>query len=174
MARRSAGDAPGPGGARAAGPGADAALGAAIAALGAVLLVWAIPAQVNDAGSFGLPPSLAPRVLAWLMVGLGLVLIAQDLRRVGPDPLAGRLTVWDMGHLALCIGSVALMLVAMRIAGQMIGAPYSGFWCAAPLGLVAFTLIHGRAPLWAYAFNAVAAPAAIYAGFWWGLGLPLP
>ncbi|PLS20917.1 tripartite tricarboxylate transporter TctB family protein [Neptunicoccus cionae] len=152
----------------------DLLLGIVIVLFSLLLLFWIIPTQVNDAGAFGLPPSLAPRALAWLMAALGTVLIAGNLRLGGEDPLAGKLTWQDAGHLALCILAVALMLIVMRLVGDAIGRPYSGFWIAAPLGLIAFTLIHTRAPLWAYAFNALAAPAVIYAGFWWGLELPLP
>lgn len=156
------------------GPATDLILGIVIVACSLVLIFWVIPAQVNDAGAFGLPPSLAPRALAWLMAGLGVVLIAQNLRLGGKDPLAGRLTWSDVGHLALCIVAVAVMLTVMRLVGEAVDTPYCGFWVAAPLGLIAFTLIHTRAPLWAYAFNALAAPTVIYAGFWWGLELPLP
>lgn len=158
----------------AAGPATDLILGIVIVLFSLLLLFWIIPAQVNDAGAFGLPPSLAPRALAWLMAGLGAVLIAGNLHHGGDDPLAGKLTWQDTGHLALCILAVVLMLIVMGVVGDVIGRPYSGFWIGAPLGLIAFTLIHTRAPLWAYAFNALAAPAMIYAGFWWGLELPLP
>ena len=152
----------------------DLILGICIVAFGLLLLFWAIPTQVNDAGAFGLPPSFAPRALAWLMVGLGAVLIIQNLSAGGDDPLAGLLTWQDLGHLSLCVLAVAGMLAVMGIVGDAVGTPYSGFWVAAPLGLIAFTLIHTRAPIWAYAFNALAAPAVIYAGFWWGLELPMP
>ncbi|MBT0958409.1 tripartite tricarboxylate transporter TctB family protein [Alphaproteobacteria bacterium KMM 3653] len=165
----------GPGGATSPGLATDLILGIVIVLFSLLLLFWIIPAQVNDAGAFGLPPSLAPRALAWLMAALGAMLIVGNLRHNGEvDPLAGKLSWQDVGHLALCILSVAFMLIVMRLAGDAIGRPYSGFWIAAPLGLIAFTLIHTRAPLWAYAFNALAAPAVIYAGFWWGLELPLP
>jgi len=164
----------GPGDATPPGPATDLILGIVIVLFSLLLLYWIIPAQVNDAGAFGLPPSLAPRALAWLMVALGAVLIAGNVHQGGEDPLAGKLTWQDTGHLALCILAVVLMLTVMRFVGDASGRPYSGFWVAAPLGLVAFTLIHTRAPLWAYAFNALAAPAVIYAGFWWGLELPLP
>lgn len=164
----------GPSDATSPGPATDLILGIVIVLFSLLLLFWIIPAQVNDAGAFGLPPSLAPRALAWLMAALGAALIAGNLRHGEGDPLAGRLTWQDTGHLALCILSVVLMLIVMRLVGDAIGRPYSGFWIGAPLGLIAFTLIHTRAPLWAYAFNALAAPAVIYAGFWWGLELPLP
>ncbi|MBV7395755.1 tripartite tricarboxylate transporter TctB family protein [Mameliella sediminis] len=158
-----------------AGPPRDLLLGGVIVVLGLTLVFWIIPAQVNDAGSFGLPPSLAPRVLAWGMVITGATLVAQNLRRApSPDPLAGKLRWSDLGHLVLCVVSVAGMLTLMQIVGQAVSMPYAGFWVAAPLGLIAFTLIHTGAPLWAYAFNALVAPGAIYAGFWWGLDLPLP
>lgn len=38
----------------------DLILGLAIAVFGLTLIFWVIPTQVNDKGSFGLPPSLAP------------------------------------------------------------------------------------------------------------------
>ena len=164
----------GSGDAKSSGPATDLILGIIIVLFSLLLLFWIIPNQVNDAGAFGLPPSLAPRALAWLMTGLGVVLIGQNLRCAHHDPLEGKLTWSDAGHLALCIAAVAVMLTVMGFVGDAFGTPYAGFWVAAPLGLIAFTLIHTKAPLWAYAFNAVAAPAVIYAGFWWGLELPLP
>ncbi len=157
-----------------AGPSRDLILGSVIVVSSLVLIFWIIPTQVNDAGSFGLPPSLAPRALAWLMLGTGVVLVAQNLRMRGPDPEAPPFGRHDIGHLVLTLASVAVMLVIMRFVGDAATTPYVGFWVAAPLGLIAFTLVYSGAPLWAYAFNALAAPAAIYAGFWWGLEVPLP
>ena len=57
----------------------DFMLGLAIALFGVILLLWIIPTQVNDAGSFGLPPSLAPNALAWVMIACGAVLVTQNL-----------------------------------------------------------------------------------------------
>ena len=152
----------------------DLILGVVIVVTSLALIFWIIPEQVNDAGSFGLPPSLAPRALAWLMLGTGVVLVAQNLRARGPDPDAPAFGWHDAGHLALTLAAVAVMLLIMGFVGDRATTPYVGFWVAAPLGLIAFTLIYSGAPLWAYVFNALAAPAVIYAGFWWGLEVPLP
>ena len=152
----------------------DLILGICIVVFGLLLHFWIIPSQVNDAGSFGLPPSLAPRALGWLMTVLGAVLVIQNLRKSEGDPLAGKVNLRDTFHLALCIAAVAVMLTVMQIVGEFFDTPYSGFWVGAPLGLIMFTLIHTRAPVWAYVFNAIAAPAVIYAGFWLGLQLPMP
>ena len=154
-----------------AGPSADLLVGLAIALFGAALLVWIIPAQVDDAGSFGLPPSLAPKALAWVMLVSGLVLAVQNLRVPKRE---GGLRPADLVHVAGCILAIGLMLKVMEWAGEAIGIPYSGFLIAAPLGLAAFTFLHGRAPLWAYGFNAIVIPVVIYAAFWWGLNLPMP
>lgn len=157
-----------------AGSRSDFILGAAIVCFGLVLVFWAIPAQINDAGSFGLPPSLAPKALSWLIVALGAALAVWNVRALGrPDDRPG-LRWSDAAHLAASVGSVAAMLLLMALAGAWIDRPYAGFLIAAPLGLIAFTAIHSGAPAWAYAFNAIAAPAAVYAAFWWGLRLPLP
>ena len=163
------------GGKAPAGLNPDIILGFVIAGFGAALLLWIIPANVDDSGSFGLPPSLAPRALAWLITATGLVLMLQTLstRSVA---LAGlpALRWQDVRHLAACVATVAAMLVIMKTVGRWIDTPYSGFFAAAPLGLILITLIHGRSPAWAYALNAVAIPLAIYGAFWFGLDLPLP
>lgn len=150
----------------------DLVLGLVIMGFGLLLIYWIIPAQVNDGGSFGLPPSLAPRSLAWLMVAMGAVLTVQNLK-LQASPGRG-LTREDAAYLAASVVSVAAMLVLMQWIGGWVDRPYVGFLVAAPLGLILFTLLHTGAPLWAYLFNAIAAPAAIYVGFWWGLRLPLP
>jgi len=150
----------------------DLVLGLVITGFGLLLIFWIIPAQVNDGGSFGLPPSLAPKSLAWLMVAMGAVLTVQNLKIHG-DPGRG-LTRVDVAYLAASVLSVAFMLVLMQWVGDWAERPYVGFLVAAPAGLVLFTLLHTGAPLWVYLFNAVAAPLAIYIGFWWGLRLPLP
>ncbi|MEM7043182.1 MAG: tripartite tricarboxylate transporter TctB family protein [Pseudomonadota bacterium] len=156
----------------------DLVLGVMLVLFAWLLHLWIIPWQVNDEGSFGLAPSFAPRILAWLILGLGCVLIVLNLhgsREAGMADEGGPvLTFANLSHLALCIGTTALMLLLMRFAGAKIGWPYAGFLAAAPLGLLALTWIHGRAPGWAFAFNAVLIPPAIYLAFWFGLGLPLP
>ena len=152
----------------------DLGLGVGMVIAGLALVFWLIPAQVDDSGSFGLPPSLAPKVLAWMMVGLGAVLTGQRLLRAG-DPEAGpKLALADLAHLALCVVTVTVMLGVMALVGGAIDRPYAGFLIGAPIGLVALTVIHTGAPRWAFVFNAVAVPAAIYVAFWWGLQLPLP
>lgn len=151
----------------------DLILGVVIAAFGVSLLLWIIPAQIDDSGSFGLPPSLAPRALAWVITGLGLVLALQNIRPSAAN-LSSKLSWHDVGFLVVSIASVTLMLLIMGTVGDWLGKPYAGFLVAAPLGLIAFTMIHGGAPLWAYAFNTVVIPLVIYVAFWLGLGLPLP
>jgi len=149
----------------------DFLLGLAIVLFGVLLLLWIIPAQVNDAGSFGLPPSLAPRALAWVMIACGTVIAVQNVR----SSSGGRGLVFrEVVFLGSCLLAVGLTLLIMRLAGQAIDRPNTGFLIGAPLGLIAFTFLHSRAPIWAYAFNAIVAPLVIIAAFWWGLELPLP
>ncbi|MEM9551181.1 MAG: tripartite tricarboxylate transporter TctB family protein [Pseudomonadota bacterium] len=149
----------------------DFYLGLVIMLFGGLLLLWIIPAQVNDAGSFGLPPSLAPKALAWVMILCGGVLAAQHMRSAPED---GGLQAGQIAFLASCLLAVGLMLVLMSYAGRMLDRPNAGFLMSAPFGLIAFTYLHSRAPVWAYAFNAIVAPLIIVAAFWWGLELPLP
>ena len=149
----------------------DFFLGLGIVLFGALLLLWIIPAQVNDAGSFGLPPSLAPKALAWLMIACGGMLGAQHLRTASGG---GRLVWREIAFLLSCLLAVGCMLWVMRFAGDVLDRPNAGFLIGAPLGLIAFTFLHSRAPVWAYAFNAIVAPLIIVAAFWWGLELPLP
>ena len=150
----------------------DFYLGLAIVLFGTLLLIWIIPAQVNDAGSFGLPPSLAPRALAWVMIACGLVLTGQNLSR-GSAHHTG-LVRQEVGFLIACLIAVAGMLVLMRYLSDLVDRPNAGFLLSAPLGIAAFTFLHSRAPIWAYAVNAIVAPLVIVAAFWWGLELPLP
>lgn len=153
----------------------DAWLGAIFSFFGAALLLWIIPSQVRDAGSFGLPPSFAPRVLGWVILGFGLLLFAANARslaRVAPGRPA--VSGGNLVHLGLTVGSVAAMLLVMKFVGDRSAMPFAGFLVAAPLGLVAFTRIHSGAPLWAYAVNAIAVPVVVYLVLWLGLSLPLP
>lgn len=149
----------------------DFYLGLAIALFGVLLLTWIIPAQVDDAGSFGLPPSLAPKSLAWVMIACGLVLAAQ---RFWSSQKPSGLKVSELLFLAACLLSVGCMLILMSYLGGLFDQPNLGFLLSAPLGLIAFTYLHSHAPFRAYAFNAVVAPLVIVAAFWWGLELPLP
>lgn len=149
----------------------DFFLGLGILLFGVLLLLWIIPAQVNDAGSFGLPPSLAPKSLAWVMIVCGAILATQNLRSSSD---AGGLVSGEIAFLLSCLVAVGLMLLVMGFAGQALDRPNVGFLVGAPLGLIAFTVLHSRAPIWAYAFNAIVAPLVIVAAFWWGLELPLP
>ncbi len=149
----------------------DFHLGLAIALFGVLLVTWLIPAQVDDAGSFGLPPSLAPKSLAWVMIACGLVLAAQ---RLGASKQPSGLRVSELLFLAACLLAVGCMLILMSYLGALFDQPNLGFLLSAPLGLIAFTYLHSQAPFWAYALNIIAAPLVIVVAFWWGLELPLP
>ena len=149
----------------------DVFLGLSIALFGVLLLFWIIPAQVNDAGSFGLPPSLAPKALAWVMIACGAVLALKHLRTAS----GGGGLVWrEIAFLLSCLLAVGCMLWVMKFAGDAFDRPNAGFLVGAPLGLISFTFLHSRAPVWSYAFNAIVAPLIVVAAFWWGLELPLP
>lgn len=149
----------------------DFFLGLGIVLFGAALLIWIIPLQVNDAGSFGLPPSLAPRSLAWIIIACGAVLIFQNLK---PTFEGDYLKLKEVAFLAACLASAGIMLILMSYFSELIDRPNAGFLLAAPMGLLTFTFLHSNAPVWAYAFNAIVAPSLIFAFFWWGLELPLP
>ena len=142
-----------------------------ILALGVSLLLWIIPAQVNDTGSFGLPPSLAPRSLAWIMIICGLVLVLQNLKLVISER---GVKFGEVLFLGACLAAAAVMLLLMYYLGEQFDRPNAGFLLAAPLGLIVLTYLHSNAPLWAYIFNAIVAPALVFIVFWWGLELPLP
>lgn len=149
----------------------DLYLGLAIVLFGVLLLLWIIPTQVNDAGSFGLPPSLAPKSLAWVMIVCGAVLSVQNLR--APSGGVG-VRFNELAYMLSCLAAVGLMLVLMAFLGRVLDRPNAGFLVSAPIGLLMFTFLHSRPPLWAFAFNAIVAPFLIVAAFWWGLELPLP
>lgn len=149
----------------------DFYLGLAIAMFGVLLLLWIIPAQVNDAGSFGLPPSLAPKSLARVMIACGAVLSVQNLR-TSSNGLGIHFS--ELVYMLSCLVAVGLMLVLMAYLGMVLDRPNAGFLVSAPIGLVVFTFLHSRPPLWAFGFNAIVAPLLIVAAFWWGLELPLP
>lgn len=149
----------------------DFFLGLFIVCFSVILLVWAIPTQVNDAGSFGLPPSLAPRSLAWVMIACGTILVLQNLK---PSANRDSLKLKEVLFLVMFIVATGFMLILMNVLGERVDRPNAGFLLSAPLGLIAFTFLHSRAPLWAYAFNAIVAPLIIFAFFWWGLERPLP
>lgn len=149
----------------------DGYLGLGIILFGILLLLWIIPAQVNDAGSFGLPPSLAPKSLAWVMIACGVALIIQNLRSAR---FTEGIRASELVFMLSCLFAIGLMLVLMAYSGEWLDRPNAGFLLAAPLGLLLFTFLHSRAPLWAYIFNATVVPLVIVAAFWWGLELPLP
>ncbi len=108
------------------------------------------------------------------MIGMGVILVVQNRRPAVSSEHSSGLAWPDVIHLVTCLTALVLVLLLMKTVGDWAGRPYTGFLVAAPIGLIAFTVIHKGAPGWAYAFNAIAAPAIIYVAFWWGLSLPLP
>lgn len=149
----------------------DFFLGLAIFVFGVLLLLLIIPSQVDDAGSFGLPPSLAPRSLALVMITCGAVLSVQNLRS---STVGLGLRLNELVYMLSCLLAVGLMLVLMSFVGDLLDRPNAGFLISAPIGMIIFTFLHSSPPLWAFAFNAIVAPLIIVAAFWWGLELPLP
>ncbi|MCZ2722651.1 tripartite tricarboxylate transporter TctB family protein [Marinomonas sp. 15G1-11] len=171
----------------------DAWIGLVMILFSGLMLLWGIPAQISDRGSFGVPPSFAPRVLSGLILILGSYLVLSNFwalipQRSRQQPAlqqtpnqisdktgkAQELTLANLAHLALCIGSGVGMLLLMKVIGDISGQANWGFLIAAPLGLIAFTAIHRGAPLKAYLFNSVVMPLVIFSVFWLGLSLPLP
>ena len=137
--------------------GVDRVGGLVVAALGALLLLAVIPAEIETVDYGWVRPGTLPTALAILLVGLGLVQAAVPPR---PTELAPRPALRAYGYLALAV----LAAWAMR----QLGFP----WIAPPFVLAVMLLIGERRPLW-LGLGAAAVPAAI-----WGaatlLGRPLP
>lgn len=135
----------------------DRVSGLSVAALGALLLLVVIPAEIETVEYGWVQPATLPTALACVLIGLGLVQAAVPAR---PSELAGGPALRAYGYLALAV------LAAWAMDRLGFG------WVAPVFVLAVMGLIGERRPLW-LALGAGMVPAAI-----WGavslLGRPLP
>ncbi len=81
-----------------------------LALLGAVLLIWVIPANTEDSG-YGLSPALLPNLLAGLILLTSLVLLGQTLRsgNCNPSSINARHMLRLAAFCAIMFGAFPLM-----------------------------------------------------------------
>lgn len=89
------------------------------------MILVVVPRQIKSSGSYGLDPAFFPLLLLWLVVGLGVLLVATRLAAPGdPDGARGGLSVdnWKfiVGAAAfLWLGYEAINLLGFVIAGTL-------------------------------------------------------
>jgi len=128
---------------------------------GLLCAVWIVPAQSEPAGDFRLAPAFVPEAAAFVVAGLGAVLLLAPGRpRTAPDVRGA-----DLAVAAKLLAVVGLPLLVMELAGYIAG----GIILVAGLMVWMGERRPGRIALVA----GTAAPL-VWAAAWYGLRLPLP
>ena len=115
-------------------PVVDLASGLLMAALAVLALAWIIPANVDaDAGDYDVSPVFMPKLAAWIVLALGLLLAASAVRRASGawrsapwsivvDPLAWAgvsvLVYLSLMHLGFLVTAPAVIAGGLLYAGQ--------------------------------------------------------
>lgn len=148
---------------------AEIIAGAVFAVLGVVAIAVLIPWFVPQRSEFGPSPAFFPTVSAVLVGTAGVGLALQRLARWRECTLrAGvgdRITLANLGHLAIAGGLLALALVGMAAIGLVVAG-------GTLVGALMYYMGNRR---WAQiAAAALLTPGSLYAVFTWGLKIPLP
>lgn len=134
---------------------ADLLAGLFLGLVGLLMLVFVIPAQIEDAGPGFVSPRLVPNITMIVVVGLSAVLILKALRGHGYDGTAGA-ALFTRGELIMILRLSLVFILAIGL-----------FWWVSPLaaaiGLVvgALLALGERRPL-----VLVAMPAILITAVW--------
>lgn len=137
----------------------DRILGGAAVLLGGFLLLYMIPANVTSVPGSVFSPSLFPNIAAWMILGLGVVMILSAPTHVDLPPLREVLRLLLVDGLAL-----ATLFLMERI----------GYIPASIALMIAVTLmVYERRPVW-IVVTVLAMPLGIWTMFVVILNRPLP
>jgi Tripartite tricarboxylate transporter TctB family len=84
-----------------------------------------VPVQINSTGDYGLDPSFFPLMVLWLLVIMGVVLVANRIRQPADppdaDPVLDRWNWWFITGVSifLLVGFIAIDRLGFVIAGTM-------------------------------------------------------
>lgn len=132
---------------------------------GIALLSWIIPAQTPEYPGFGMPASLLPDILAWIMIFCAAAnLLKTVLTGAGKDKPAA-LSLTTFGH---CLAFLAVLAAAMPLMHLL------GYFAGGAVVMAACCLLCGeRRPLRLLIVTG-ATVFIIWAALWKGLGVMLP
>jgi len=96
--------------------------------IGALVLIETAGYPVLKGQGFGRGPGFYPQVLAWAMIGLGLLILIQSLRRKKPDATGHADRPEPIPSVAyLPVAGLMLLAVASIVAMDYVGFLFSGF-----------------------------------------------
>ena len=111
----------------------DLISGTLIVVFGLVMIFIIVPVQISSSGEYGLDPAFFPVTLLWLLVAMGVLLVATRVPQSSDPPEAGpMLDRWSW----LFITGVTAFLVLGFIAIQTLGFVIAGVIMIAALMMV--------------------------------------
>ena len=103
----------------------DLISGSLIVLSGLLMIFVIVPTQINTAGDYGLDPAFFPLMVLWLLVIMGVVLVASRMRQPADPPEAEPvLDRWNWRFIAgasifLLVGFIAIDRLGFIVAGTM-------------------------------------------------------
>lgn len=137
------------------GPKHDVLGGGLAVTFGLALLLWLIPFHVSEDPGLRLPVSILPRIVAWLLIGLGTLQMAGGVLRLSATPGRAELLP-DRSEAKM----VLLVLVILALA--VTGMSWAGYLIAAPLLMAALAWIHTPSAPLRIVLAALLGPGVIY------------
>ncbi len=132
---------------------------------GIALLGWIIPAHTPEYPGFGMPASLLPDILAWIMI---LCAAANLLKTIVTGAGRNKPAAINLTTFAHCLAFLAVLAASMPLMRLL------GYFAGGAIVMAACCLLCGeRRPL-RLAIVAAATVFTIWAALWKGLGVMLP
>lgn len=145
-------------------PVIDLASGLLLAGLAGLALVWIIPANVDaDAGDYDVSPIFMPKLIAWVVLALGLALAGSAAKRArtGWQPASWTILSDTAGWaVASTLAYLALVHIGFQVTAPIIIA--AGLWFAGQRSLILIVVL------------AIGLPLAIHTGAWQIFQVALP
>lgn len=132
---------------------------------GVILLAWIIPTQTPEYPGYGMPASLLPQILSWIIIACGALNLIKTLITASGKGKPSNISLTSFLH---CLGFLAVLGSAMPLMNLV------GYWAGGAIIMIGFCMLCGERNFVRMAIVTSATVFIIWAALWKGLSVMLP
>ncbi len=132
---------------------------------GIALLAWIIPTQTPEYPGYGMPASLLPNILAWIIIVSATINLTKTIVTGSGKNAPARISIKEFAHLLCFLAVLGAAMPLMELCGFFIGSIIT---------MICLCLLCGERKPIRLAIVSACTIICVWAGMWKGLSVMLP